>query len=136
VGLIYVDACLLIYLVERHSLYASPVREMFLDPAHQGKIAISALVKAECLVGPYKKQDVALVAAFEASFRELNILDILEDDFLAAARLRARSNLKFADALHLACAQRHGCTALWTNDDRLAEASGGLAVGILPVRQL
>jgi uncharacterized protein len=129
-GLIYVDACILIYLVEKHPIYSPIVRPMFLNPLHRGHLAVSPLVKAECLVGPYKKQDYALAALFEASFSELTTLPITDDDFLAAARLRARFGLKFADALHLAVAQRHGCTALWTNDDRMAEASGGLAVKI------
>ena len=34
------------------------------------------------------------------------------------------------DALRLACAQ-HQCEALWTNDDRLAQASHGLARNVL-----
>jgi uncharacterized protein len=47
--------------------------------------------------------------------------------FLQAAQLRAHFGLKTPDALHLACAQHHGCEALWTNDDRLARAGHGLA---------
>jgi len=45
--------------------------------------------------------------------------------------LRARFGLKTSDALHLATAQRHGCIALWTNDDRLASAAHRLAVNLL-----
>jgi len=48
-----------------------------------------------------------------------------------AAMLRARFSLKTPDALHLACAQHHRCTPLWTNDNRLAQASHGLAYNIL-----
>jgi hypothetical protein len=33
--------------------------------------------------------------------------------------------------LHLATAQHHRCDALWTNDDRLLQASHGLARNIL-----
>jgi predicted nucleic acid-binding protein len=51
--------------------------------------------------------------------------------YLQAAQLRARFGLKTPDALHLACAQHHGCDALWTNDGRLAQASHGLAQNIL-----
>ncbi|MBC7648600.1 MAG: type II toxin-antitoxin system VapC family toxin, partial [Vitreoscilla sp.] len=51
--------------------------------------------------------------------------------FLQAAMLRARFGLKTPDALHLACAQHHGCTALWTNDERLAQAGHGLARSVL-----
>jgi predicted nucleic acid-binding protein len=35
------------------------------------------------------------------------------------------------DALHLACAQHYRCKALWTNDDRLAQASHGQASNVL-----
>ena len=48
-----------------------------------------------------------------------------------AAMLRARWGLKTPDAVHLACAQHHGCDALWTNDDRLARASHGMASDVL-----
>src|SRR5258707_98144 len=51
--------------------------------------------------------------------------------FLQAAQLRARFSLRTPDALHLSCAQHHRCAALWTNDDRLAQASHGLARNIL-----
>ncbi|WIG54259.1 MAG: hypothetical protein OJF61_000045 [Rhodanobacteraceae bacterium] len=54
-------------------------------------------------------------------------LPISEPVYLQAAHLRARFGLKTPDALHLACAQHHRCEALWTNDNRLARASHGLA---------
>jgi predicted nucleic acid-binding protein len=58
-------------------------------------------------------------------------LDLPEQVYLQAAQLRARFGLKTPDALHLACAQYHRCDALWTNDDRLAQASQGLALRIV-----
>jgi uncharacterized protein len=130
VGLIYVDSCLLIYGVERHSHFGPIVIASFENPDVAGRLAISALVKAECLVGPFKRQQPGVVQDFQNSFAQLTTLPIIDEDFIAAARLRARFGLKLADALHLAIAQRHGCTALWTNDDRLTVASGGLAVAI------
>ncbi len=59
------------------------------------------------------------------------MLDMPEIVYLQAAEIRARFGLKTPDALHLACAQHHRCDALWTNDDRLARASHGLARNIL-----
>ncbi|MGZ8218835.1 type II toxin-antitoxin system VapC family toxin [Methylomagnum sp.] len=54
-----------------------------------------------------------------------------ETVFLRAARLRAAyPSLKTPDALHLACAQRHGCSAFWTRDDRLWRVTGNFAVNI------
>jgi predicted nucleic acid-binding protein len=52
---------------------------------------------------------------------------------LQAAELRGRFGLKTLDALHLSCAQHHGCRALWTNDNGLEQASHGLARNILPI---
>jgi uncharacterized protein len=54
-----------------------------------------------------------------------------EPVYLQAAELRARFGVKTPDALHLACAQYHRCEALWTNDDRLSQASFGLAHNVL-----
>jgi uncharacterized protein len=54
-----------------------------------------------------------------------------EPVYLQAAQLRAHFNLRTPDALHLSCAQHHRCEALWTNDDRLNQASHGLARNIL-----
>jgi uncharacterized protein len=62
---------------------------------------------------------------------QLTTLSIEDEDYLVAAKLRARHGLKLADALHLACAVRHGCDALWTNDDRLAVTSGALAMKLV-----
>ena len=41
-----------------------------------------------------------------------------------AAELRAHHRLKTPDALHLATAQSHGCTEIWTNDNRLNSTAG------------
>ena len=45
--------------------------------------------------------------------------------------VKRSSSLRTPDALHLAAAQVHGCSALWTNDSRLAVAGRGLAVDVL-----
>jgi uncharacterized protein len=50
--------------------------------------------------------------------------------FLQAARARAQFGLNTPDAIHLAAAQYHRCSALWTNDDRLGQAAYGLAVNV------
>ncbi len=130
-GLIYVDSCLLIYVVEQHPLFGPEIFKALESSEVVGQLAISALVKAECLVSPFRKQQLSIAQEFQDSFARLTTFDVIDEDFFAAARLRARFGLKLADALHLACAQRHSCDALWTNDDRLAAASGGLAVKLI-----
>jgi predicted nucleic acid-binding protein len=127
---IYLDACLLIYLVERHARWGAPVAEA-IARARETRFVISPLVKCECLVGALKRGDPVLEGAYTEIFEVLVSLVMPETVYLQAAQLRARFGLRTPDALHLACAQHHRCAMLWTNDDRLANASHGLARNVL-----
>jgi len=130
VGVIYLDACLVIYLTEEHARWGGPVAEA-MRRAGETRFAISPLVKCECLVGPIKRGDPVLERAYTELFEVFMPLAMPEPVYLQAAQLRARFALRTPDALHLACAQHHRCAALWTNDDRLTQASHGLARNIL-----
>jgi predicted nucleic acid-binding protein len=130
VGLIYVDACLLIYAFEDHPRHGARVRRR-LAAAPPDTLAISPLVQLECLVGPMKTGNLVLQRYYEEGLRQLVSLPLPETVFLQAARARAQFGLKTPDAIHLAAAQHHRCAALWTNDDRLAQAAHGLAVNVL-----
>jgi len=127
---IYLDACLVIYLTEDHVRWGASVAEA-MRQADQARFAISPLVKCECLVGPIKRGDPVLERAYIELFGVFLSLAMPEPVYLQAALLRARFGLPTPDALHLACAQHHRCNAMWTNDDRLAQASHGLAHNIL-----
>lgn len=129
-GLIYLDACMLIYVHERSPAYSERILER-MDAKAGIQFAISPLVKLECLTGPMRSGNHVLQRGYEAAFAGLLQLELSEDVYVQAASLRAHFRLKTPDALHLACAQHHGCEALWTNDDRLAKAGYGLAVNIL-----
>ena len=129
-GLIYVDACLLIYAFEDHPRHGAAVRER-LSAAAADSLAISPLVQLECLVGPMRAGNLVLQRYYEDGLRQLVNLPLPEAVFLQAARARAQFGLKTPDAIHLAAAQHHRCAALWTNDDRLAQAAHGLAVNVL-----
>lgn len=125
-GLIYLDACLVIYFVERHPRWGKPVTAALAN-ASDARFAVSPLVKCECLVGSVKRGDPVLESSFMEVFDLFETLAMPESVYLQAAKLRGRFGLKMPDALHLACAQHHRCDALWTNDDRLTKASHGLA---------
>jgi predicted nucleic acid-binding protein len=129
-GLIYFDACLVIYLEERHPQW-SPQLAKRMSEAADARFAISPLVKFECLVGPIKRADPVLHKSYLELFDRFETLEIPEAVYLDAAALRARFGLKAPDAIHLACAQHHGCDALWTNDNRLGRASHGLSRNVL-----
>ena len=129
-GLIYLDACLLIYLAEQHARWGGRVASAVAQTGGT-RFGISPLVKCECLVGPIKRGDPVLQRAYIDLFDQFASLDMPESVYLQAAQLRGHFGLRTPDALHLACAQYHGCDALWTNDDRLAQASHGLMRNIL-----
>lgn len=129
-GLIYLDACLVIYLIEQHARWGGPVANAIARTGEM-RFGISPLVKCECLVGPIKRGDPVLERAYAELFEVFVALTMPERVYLQAAQLRAHFGLRTPDALHLACAQHHRCEALWTNDDRLAQASHGLARNIL-----
>ena len=129
-GLIYLDTCLLIYALEDHPRFGLPVRQRLAQVAPE-RLAISPLVHLECTVGPMKSGNLLLQQRYEEGLRRLVCLPLPEPVYLLAARLRAQFGLRTPDAIHLAAAQFHRADELWTNDDRLAAAGGGLALNVL-----
>jgi uncharacterized protein len=130
VGLIYLDACLLIYACESHPGFGPAVKTALArEPAES--FAVSPLTRMECLVKPIRTGNFTLQRYYEDSLECFTWLSMNDAIFDLATQLRARHGLRTPDALHLACAQQHGCTALWTNDDRLAAASHGLAINVI-----
>jgi len=124
---IFLDSCILIYLVERHPLFA-PVIEARLAALKNAELLMSPLVRLEVLVKPMRTADVSLLQRYQTLMAALHSLSMPDDVFDLALSLRVRYNLKTPDALHAATAQYHGCQAFWTNDHRLADALGECAV--------
>jgi predicted nucleic acid-binding protein len=131
-GLIYLDACLVIYLAEEVPHWSRRATRA-VTTTRGVRFVISPLVKMECLVGCVQRADPILEEKYATLFGSFGLVSMPESVFLDAAHLRAVSRLKTPDALHVACAQHHRCDALWTNDGRLAGASHGLACKV-PVR--
>lgn len=126
----YADACLLIYWVER----AGPVAEAATRWALAQRdvtLCVSPLTRLEVLVKPMRSGNQVLVDAYNAVLAQQEWLPIGDEIFTRALGLRVQHGLKTPDALHLATALHHGCTELWTNDDRLRAAAGSLAVNVL-----
>ena len=101
--MIYLDACVLIYAHEGSPACAQRILEK-MDAQADARLAVSPLVKLECLVGPMRSGNLVLQRGYEAALARLLLLDMSEDVYLQAAELRARFGLKTPDALHLACA--------------------------------
>lgn len=128
--MIYLDACIVIYAVEDDGPRGNAFRQRLAD-ARDTEFAISPLVTMECIVGPLRNDNLTLHDHYLRALDNFRRLDLGEGQFMRAAQLRARHGLRTPDALHLAVAQLAGCDELWTNDNRLAAAAGGLAVNVL-----
>lgn len=66
-GVIYLDACLVIYLMEGHARWGQAVA-VAMAGEDDARFGISPLVKCECLVGPIKRGDPVLQRAYTELF--------------------------------------------------------------------
>jgi predicted nucleic acid-binding protein len=127
---IYLDSCILIYAIEHYGGLGDRARRAL--EGETAAFAISPLVAHEALVMPLRRADETLIEEYGRFFSDCALLPHWLDDYVRAAELRAQTpGLTTIDALHLATAQLAGCTALWTNDRRLAAAAGDFAVDIV-----
>lgn len=126
---VYLDACIVIYLIENSVPYSEKTRQ-FLARNGDAHLCVSPLVRMEVILKPLRESATALVSDYEDFLAAQHWLTIDDSIFNRALYLRAHSGLKTPDALHLATALHHGCTEFWTNDDRLNKAAGILAVNI------
>ena len=128
---IYLDACVIIYIVEKHPVYSSRI-ENLMSLVPLSEFCYSPLARLECLVMPFRMKDSQLEKTYEAFFNAQNILPMPPDVFDEAAKLRADfTGLKTPDALHLATALYHNCDEFWTNDNRLDKVKPNLVKNIL-----
>lgn len=128
--MIYLDSCLLVYVIEEHSVFGSIVREA-IDAHDDEEFVISPLVKLECLVKPISTGNIALKKRYESAFSILTTLSMPEEVYIDAALLRAQFRLKTPDALHLSCCQYHECCSIWTNDNRFANLGHRLIKNVI-----
>lgn len=130
--MIYVDSCIVIYAVESLEDEGTRARRA-IDDAME-RLVISPMVVHEALVGPLRSRDAQAIGRMESFLAAFDSVDLQLPAFIRAAELRASARgLRAPDALHLAAAELAGCTALWTNDQRLTVASAGMAVDVIDV---
>lgn len=128
--LVYLDSCMVIYLVERHPQYASLIQKAMADHG-DAVLCVSPLVRLEVLVRPMREQNTALIRRFQQYLATQHSLSIPDMAYDLALNLRKDHGLKTPDALHLATAQLYGCAEFWTNDDRLARIAPDIAINLL-----
>ncbi|HIJ97366.1 MAG TPA: PIN domain-containing protein [Desulfuromonadales bacterium] len=126
--MIYLDTCIVIYLVEQHPDYLPKLKTLL---SNVNSTAISPLVEMETLIHPLRNKNIPLMEAYQSFFDCCTVLEMPTEVYRQAAIIRAENNLKTPDALHLATAMSHGCLSFWTNDDRIARVAPTLAFNVL-----
>ncbi len=125
---VYFDSSIMVYHVENISPQAQQILNYI--ATQRAQVVISDLVRMECLVGPLKNGDTALVADFGRAFALAEVVPLTSYVFDEAARIRASGRFKTPDAIHLAAATVHQCDRLFTQDIKLA-AFNGIPVDLL-----
>jgi len=131
------DTAPLIFYIEDHPLSAN-LLDPFFEAVKGGEIRVvtSILTLLEVLVHPLKHRDESLAHAYNdilLSSPYIFTVPVTPATAQTAAELRAASNLKSPDAIHLATAITHHADAFLTNDRDFGEFQG---LTILKVRDL
>jgi predicted nucleic acid-binding protein len=126
--MICLDTNCVIYLIENNPVWGPKiVARLATAKAVGDTIAVCDLARSECLIGPLKKGDLALLTNYQRFFASptVQMLSLTVAVCERAAEVRVASALRFElpDALHLAAAIVHGCGLFLTNDAKLASCT-------------
>lgn len=135
-GPLGVDTAIFIYFIEAAPAWLPAITPLFrAADTGQRELVTSAVTLLEVLVVPYRANNDALAARYEALLtrsRGIRLIDLTRDELRRAARLRALTGVRVPDALQLTAAQQAGCTAFVTNDRRLPAVPGMRIVKLAP----
>ena len=115
--LLLIDSAPIIYVLEGHAELAPVFRPVFAAHAEgMVRFAISTVTLAEVLTGPLGAQNEVLAERYRTTLRSWLVVDLDAEVAESAARLRASTKLKLADAIQAATALVIGADALVTHD--------------------
>jgi len=120
--MVFLDTSVVIYDVEQPATWGPKAAARLMAVRVLGeRLAVTDLVRMECLVGPIKAGDPALLADFAAFFSapDVVVLPITLPIAERAARIRASYRFGPMDCFHLAAAVDSGCNLFLTNDAQL-----------------
>lgn len=122
--LVYLDACVLIYMVEGAPELAEAILRVI--DREDVSLATSTLTRLECRVGPLRAHDLELLSRYDGVFSapDLALVDVTTAILDRAAEIRASLGLKTPDAIHVATAIDVGADLLLTNDADLRRVPG------------
>lgn len=132
----FLDANALIYLIEGAEPFAGRVRDQLRTITHAGKstqLAMSALSRLECRLGPMKSGDTRMLAEYDAFFSRpgLTLVALSNNVIDLATAIRSRHGIKTPDALQAASCLQLGPHHLFITGDRGFSRIAGLRVEIL-----
>ena len=126
-GMVYVDANVVIYSVERVGPYHRLLAPMW-EEARAGRftLASSELIVLETLIKPLREGNLRLEMLFRSILgtAEMDLIPATLGTWEDAARIRAQTGLATSDALHAATALRAGCALFITNDTDFRRVAG------------
>ncbi len=106
---LFLDACVIIYLIEAKEPFFSEVQKTIRTIADENpdtSLAISRLSVLECLVHPLRQQEKFTIEQYRSFFarQDLQIIELAPEVVEKALWLRVRYNLRTPDALQAASA--------------------------------
>jgi predicted nucleic acid-binding protein len=120
---VYLDANVFVYFLEGYSPLSEVLGRMFAE-IDGGRIqaVTSELTLAEVLVKPIRDANTNAIAQYEQILQPrsaFHIAPVSRPVLIEAARLRASTQVKLPDAIHIATASLTGCKIFPTNDQRI-----------------
>jgi len=117
---IYLDSCVLIYLIEGNENIKSNIQKVLSRYDYsQVQFYTSSLSKLECLVKPYRDKNFELVSYYDKIFNTLIIHQIEESIILKALELRVKYSFRTPDSIHLATSILSNADVFLTGDKLL-----------------
>lgn len=126
-SLVYVDTSPVIYSVEKFPEYVPLLAPLWLRlQAGEIEIVSSELILMETLVLPLRNSNSILINAYEQLLisSEMRLIPINQLILRQAANIRATTNLKTPDAIHVATALSVSFNQFITNDKGFRNVSG------------
>jgi predicted nucleic acid-binding protein len=119
---IFWDAMLIIYLLESNATYKPRVEALLARSRRRSDVLFTSyLALGEVLAGANKSPDPRKTRTVQETLKEMGFSYLPFDHGAVApfSRLRARTKVKIADSIHLACAASAGIDLFLTGDKDL-----------------
>jgi predicted nucleic acid-binding protein len=137
---VYVDANILIYIVEGNKALASELK-LIIEALDAGVLqaVTSELTLAEVLIRPLRNNDRDVVRTYKTlltSSKVLRTVPLNATILERSASIRCNSMISLPDAIHLATAELAGCKYFLTEDRQLRVPAPLVVVGVLDMNAL